>query len=60
MTIYTTSWHDDDEGHWAVNSHSTYGSAEKEFNRQKKVANQKDSFDVCLESLTISVVVKSA
>lgn len=60
MTIYTTSWHDDDEGHWHVKYHSTYGNAEKEFNRLEKVANQKDSFDVALESLTISKVVKSA
>tara|TARA_R110000796_G_scaffold237565_1_gene357624 strand:- start:6546 stop:6728 length:183 start_codon:yes stop_codon:yes gene_type:complete len=60
MTIYTTSWHDDDEGHWHVNYHSTYGTAEKEFNRLEKVAKQKDAFDVCLESLTISKVVKSA
>ena len=61
MTInYLVSWHDDDEGHWTVSYHRNSGSAEKEFNRQKKVANQKDSFDVCLESLTISKVVKSA
>ena len=33
-------------------------SAEKEFERQKKVAWQKDSFDVNIDSLTISKVVR--
>jgi|TARA_R110000824_G_scaffold745_1_gene4657 hypothetical protein len=55
---YLVSWHDDDEGHWTVTYHINSSSAEKEFERQKKVAWQKDSFDVNIDSLTISKVVR--